>query len=50
MKISCTENKVDPKENVKYLGVSLDQTLGGRYMAVIIKKKEIPNYGDRQTT
>ena len=33
MKIICGDNEVTAKDNVKYLGVSLDQSLGGKYIA-----------------
>ena len=33
MKIICGDNEVAAKNNVKYLGVSLDQSLGGKYTA-----------------
>ena len=38
MKIICGDNEVT-KDNVKYLGVSLDQSLGGKYIAESIFKK-----------
>ena len=41
MNITCGENEVAVKENVKYLGVSLDQSLGRKYIAESILKKEI---------
>ena len=40
MKIICGDNEVTAKDNVKYLGVSLDQSLGGKYIAESILKKE----------
>ena len=39
MKITCGENEVDAKENVKYLGVSLDQSLRGKYRPESILNK-----------
>ena len=39
MKIICGDNEVTAKDNVKYLGVSLDQSLGGKYIAESILKK-----------
>ena len=33
MKIICGDNEVTAKDNVKYLGVSLDQSLRGKYIA-----------------
>ena len=33
MKIICGDNEVTAKDNVKYLGVGLDQSLGGKYIA-----------------
>ena len=39
MKIICGDNEVAAKDNVKYLGASLDQWLGGKYLAEIILKK-----------
>ena len=39
MKIICGNNEVAAKDNVKYLGVSLDQSLGGKYIAESILKK-----------
>ena len=33
MKIICGNNEVAAKDNVKYLGVTLDQSLGGKYIA-----------------
>ena len=39
MKIICGDNVVTAKDNVKYLGVSLDQSLGGKYIAESILKK-----------
>ena len=33
------DNEVTAKDNVKYLGVSLDQSLGGKYIAESILKK-----------
>ena len=39
MKIICGDNEVTAKDNVKYLGVSLDQSLGGKYIAGSILKK-----------
>ena len=41
MKIICGDNEVTAKDNVKYLGVSLDQSLGGKYIAKSILKKGI---------
>ena len=38
MKIICGDNEVTAKDNVKYLGVSLDQSLGGKYIAESILK------------
>ena len=39
MKTICGDNEVAPKDNVKYLGVRLDQSLGGKYIAESIQKK-----------
>ena len=39
MKIICGDNEVTAKDNVKYLGVSLDQSLEGKYIAESILKK-----------
>ena len=39
MKIICGENEVAAKDNVKYLRVSLDQSLGRKYIAESILKK-----------
>ena len=39
MKIICGDNEVAAKDNVKYLGVSLDQSLRGKYIAESILKK-----------
>ena len=39
MKIVGGDNEVAAKDNVKYLGVSLDQSPGGKYIAVRIFKK-----------
>ena len=39
MKIICVDNEVTAKDNVKYLGVSLDQSLWGKYIAESILKK-----------
>ena len=39
MKIIWGDNEVAAKNNVKYLGVSLDQSLGGKYIAESILKK-----------
>ena len=39
MKIICEDNEVTAKDNVKYLGVSLDQSLAGKYIAESILKK-----------
>ena len=39
MKIICGDNEVTAKDNVKYLGVSLDQSLGGKYIAESILNK-----------
>ena len=39
MKIICRDNEVTAKDNVKYLEVSLDQSLGGKYIAESIFKK-----------
>ena len=39
MTIICRDNEVTTKDNVKYLGVSLDQSLGGKYIAESILKK-----------
>ena len=50
MKIICGDNEVAAKDNVKYLGVSLDQSLGGKYIAESILKKETIDsnfYGER---
>ena len=47
MKITCGENEVDFKENVKYL----EHTLRGKYRAKSILKREITDsnfYGERQ--
>ena len=33
MKIICGDNEVAAKDNVKYLGVSLDESLEGKYIA-----------------
>ena len=33
MEIICGENEVAAKDNMKYLGVSLQQSLGGQYIA-----------------
>ena len=33
MKITDGENEVPAKDNVKYLGISVDQSLGGKYIA-----------------
>ena len=41
MKIICGDNEVTSKDNVKYLGVSLDQSLGGKYIAGSILKTQI---------
>ena len=35
MKIICGDNEVTAKDNVKYLEVSLDQSLGGKYIAEV---------------
>ena len=50
VKITCEENEVVVKDNVKYLGVSLEQSLRGKYIADSTLKREnlFPNsYGDR---
>ena len=50
MKITCGENEVAAKDNLKYLGVSLDQSLGGKYIAENLKKRVTPDsnfYGDK---
>ena len=50
MKIICGENEVAAKDNVKYLGVSLVQSLGVKYIAESILKRENLDthfYGDR---
>ena len=50
MKIICGDNKVTAKDKVRYLGVSLDQSLGVEYIAESIKKRETLDsnfYGDR---
>ena len=39
MRIRCEENKVATKDNVKYLGASLDQSLRGKYITESILKK-----------
>ena len=39
MKIICGNNEVAAIDNVKYLGVSLDRSLGGKYIAESILKK-----------
>ena len=39
MKIICGDNEVAAKDNVKYLGVSLYQSRGGKYIAESILKK-----------
>ena len=39
MKIICGDNEVTAKDTVKYLGVSLDQSLGGKYIAESILEK-----------
>ena len=39
MKIICGDNEVSSKDNVKYLGVSLNQSRGGKYTAESILKK-----------
>ena len=39
IKITRVENKVAVKDNVKYLGVSLDQSLGGKYITKSILNK-----------
>ena len=39
MKIICWDNEVAAKDNVKYLGISLDQSLGGKYIGESILKK-----------
>ena len=36
METICGDNEVAAKDNVKYLGVSLDQSLGWKYIAEII--------------
>ena len=41
MKIICGDNEVTVKDNVKYLGVILDQSLGGKYIAGSILKTQI---------
>ena len=38
-KLSDNDNEVTAKDNVKYLGVSLDQSLGEKYIAESILKK-----------
>ena len=51
MKITSGDNEVAAIENVKYLGVSLNQTLGVKYIAeIILKKGKTPDpnfYRDR---
>ena len=44
MEITCGESKVAAKDNVKYLGVNLDQSLGGKYIPECIKKKGNSRY------
>ena len=39
IKLICGDNEVTALENVKYLGVSLDQSLGGKYIAESFLKK-----------
>ena len=50
IKMICGDNEVAAKDNVKYLGVSLDRSLGGKYIAESIYKRETLDsnfYGDR---